>query len=78
MLAHVLDYFMNTFTLLIFYLPVFIFTYSIHLYIVKLKKQENYSFLNKKNLNIFHFTVLFILIFELFFWFIIPAYNYAF
>ena len=68
---------MNTFTLLIFHLPVFILTYSIYLYIINSKKKEDHSFLVKIALNIAHYIVISILFLELFFWFILPAYNYV-
>lgn len=69
---------MNTFTLLILHLPVFIITYSIHLLIIKLKNKKDYYVLSRKYLNFLNYIVLIILCLELISWFVIPAYNYAF
>lgn len=67
---------MNTFTLLIFYLPLFILTFFVYSLIVNFKKKENYSVLLRRTLTVLHLIILLVLLLELIFWFILPAYNY--
>ncbi len=63
--------------LLTFYLPVFTATYLAYIFIKKRKEKGNYSVVIQIILNIALYLVLLILILELIYWFILPAYNYA-
>lgn len=67
---------MNTLTLL-FHLPVFILTFSAYLLLAKFKKQKYQSSFLKIALNIVYYIILLVLLLELIFWFILPAYNYV-
>ena len=67
---------MNTLTLL-FHLPVFILTFSAYLLLANFKKQKYQSSFLKIALNIVYYIILLVLLLELIFWFILPAYNYV-
>jgi uncharacterized membrane protein YqjE len=67
---------MDTYTLLIFYLPIFIFTLSVYLFIINFKNKKEHTPRVKIFLDIAHYLILLILLLELIFWFILPAYNY--
>ena len=67
---------MNTLTLL-FHLPVFILTFSAYLLLANFKKQNYQSSFLKIALNIVYYIILLVLLLELIFWFILPAYNYV-
>ena len=67
---------MNTSTIFLFYLPIFIATYSAYLVLKAQIDKKKHSEHLKKNLNVLKYLVLFILVLQLIYWFILPASNY--
>lgn len=68
---------MDTYTLLIFHLPVFIHTFLFYLFVINLKQKKYHSLLVTRSLKIAQFIILILLLLELIYWFIMPAYNYS-
>ena len=71
-------YSMEPSTLLIFYLPIFVLTYVAYMGLSNINKKRKYTYALEITLKIVRFFVALLLLYELIFWFILPAYNYAF
>jgi hypothetical protein len=63
--------------LFLFYLPIFTATFGIFLFFDQKRKKKDISEFSLNKYAIAYWLLLCLLIFELLYWFVIPAYNYA-